>query len=261
MIVLFTFIVVLSVVTGCDYKDEGIEFNVAVSSSGFGTPINHDLEPTIVKSVEQLDQIRNSRYQVWWNSEMEEVNHFYLKELTEIYNDDFFKNNSLIIILFSTANSGGQLYVDRIIREEKQLKIYYDFLDGPLTAICSFVLIIEVKAEDVKDIVEFSFHLIEVLPVFCPELIIAVLTKEASLKAFNNNHMFDTSDFPEFEFSQVDNLFYQNANFTRILFLYFANPTYDLARHAVEILSLREDLQSVELNNFLVSRIDILAQF
>jgi hypothetical protein len=120
---------------------------------------------------------------------------------------------------------------------------------GPLTAIGYWTVVIEVAQADVNDITALETRNECNCPRFSFDLILVVLTPEATLAVYNKGKVYTPADFPEFKFSGVDNLFTMkptNPDFCRILFLYLAEPSEKNVLTAVDLIGRRPDVKVAE---------------
>ena len=132
-------------------KVQSIPFKVGAINNSLISRNNHNLF-TIVHSKEELDLVASERCYQYWTGTGELNNVYYLAEITEKYDDDFFAENALVLYLFGAVNSGGTIDIIRIQRHGNELTIITDFHMGMLTAISYWTVVIEVAQADVYGI-------------------------------------------------------------------------------------------------------------
>jgi len=79
---------------------------------------------------------------------------------------------------------------------------------------------------------------------FADDIVIVVLTEEASLSANSSGKIYKPEDFPELKLSHVDNAGIQPGQ-TRILTLYLQEPNHKTVLLYIEILGRSADIQDV----------------
>jgi len=136
-----------------DPVDEEVSIPFAVSgiSNTMGSTENHELF-TIVYSKEELDKAASQRYFQYWTDKGGPYNVYYLKGLTDKYNDDFFTENALVLYLFGAGNSGGKLSINQLTRNKDELTIVTNFHEGDLTAISYWTVVLDVTKADIDGI-------------------------------------------------------------------------------------------------------------
>jgi len=88
---------------------------------------------------------------------------------------------------------------------------------------------------------------------FAYDLILVVLTYEATFAAFRANKMYAPADFPEFNFSRVENFFTMRPTgpyFRRLLFLHLAEPSKENVLLAIRLVEQRADVESANPNYY-----------
>ena len=128
-----------------------ISFQVGAKDNSPISRLNHELF-TIVCSKEELDKFASERFYQYWTNDGGPYNVYYLKDLTEKYNEDFFNKNALILYLFGDGNTGGKFDITKIERNENILTIFSDFHSGDMTAISYWTVVIKVSKTDVNEI-------------------------------------------------------------------------------------------------------------
>ena len=145
LLILILAILICCIFTSCK-NDNSIEYNVAVLDHNPGTHDDWNLKQ-IVSSVKQLETI-NSKYD--------------LSKYTASYDDLFFEDKSLIMILFTHSHLGACISVNSI--EKIDTTLYINMVNKEkkygqyMTAIDFWICILEVNNEDIKevDVVELN---------------------------------------------------------------------------------------------------------
>lgn len=88
---------------------------------------------------------------------------------------------------------------------------------------------------------------------FTDDIIIVVLTAEATADAYANDKVYGLEDFPELNLSRVNDLDMQYENIhpvqKRILFLYLQEPSHERVLEYIEMLKSRADIESASPNH------------
>jgi hypothetical protein len=211
----------------------------------------HDIF-TIVRSRAELNNVVSQRYYQYTTDASgpnNPINVYYLGDDTEQYDDVFFAENALVLYLFTSPNRGGKIDITRVQRQGDELTIIKDFHGGSLTALGYWTVVIEVAQADVDGITALKTKNECNCPRFSFDMILVVLTPEATVAAYNAGKAYTPADFPEFEFSYVDNLFTTkptSPDFCRILFLYLAEPSDKNVLTAVDLIGRRPDVKVAE---------------
>jgi len=232
---------------------QSIPFQVGAISNSMSSRNNHNLF-TIVRSKEELDLAASERYHQYWTGTGGPYNVDYLAEITEKYDEDFFIENALVLYLFVAGNSGGKIDITRMQRQDNELTIITDFHMGALTAISYWTVVIEVAQTDVYGITVLESKNECDCSRFSFDLILVVLTHEATVAAYHANKTYTPADFPEFNFSKVENLFTMmptGPQFKRLLFLYLSEPSKENVLRSIELIGQRPDVESAEPNYIL----------
>lgn len=122
----------LLLLNGCTKE---INYSIGFVDSSTGHK-EHGLE-SFIKTFDEWSSIRNERH--------------YLVELDDKYDQQFFKNNSLIIYAFSRATDGGTTQIVKISKKRNQLTVDVDFTSGYMDVVSYGIIIIEVSKADVSN--------------------------------------------------------------------------------------------------------------
>ncbi|MDR0455173.1 MAG: hypothetical protein LBH20_00630 [Treponema sp.] len=234
--------------TDVDFSDnqgQPVPFQVgAIVNTRGSSKETHNLF-AIVRSKEELDRAASERYYQYWTDMGGPYNVYYLMENTEKYDEDFFAENALVLYLFESSYSGGRIDITQLQRQDDGLTIITDFHGGSLPAVSYWTVVIEAAQTDVYGITSLKTKNECDCPYFSFDLILVSLTPEATVAAYNAGKAYTPADFPEFNFSRVDNLFTMEPTgpfFKRILFLYLAEPGKENVLTAVELIGRRPDV-------------------
>ena len=238
-----------------DDEFQSIPFRVSASRNDMGLPPEgHDLF-TIVRSKEDLNRAAETRYHQIWTITGGPYTVYYLGEIAEKYDEDFFTENTLVLYLFGAVNFGGKTAITQMQRQGSELTIITDFHKGALNAASFWTVVIEVTPADVDGVTTLKSRNDCNCPRFTFNLVIVVLTHEATVAAYYGGKTYTPADFPEFNFSRVENLFTPeppiNPDMRRMLFLYLAEPSEENVLKAVELIGQRTDVSSAGLNYIL----------
>jgi len=231
----------------------GIPFQVGASRNHSSDTKGHALF-TIARSKEDLNRAAETRYHQYWTNDGGPYNVYYLADITEQYDDEFFAENALVLYLFGASNTGGGIKINQIQRQDDTLTLITDFHEGMMTALSYWTVVIEVAQADVYGVTALENKNECVCPPPPVRMISVVLTNDATVAAYYANKTYTPVDFPEFNFSRVENLFTMQPTgpqFRRILFLYLAEPidrtNQDLLQ-AVNRIGQRTDVFFAELD-------------
>lgn len=138
-LILVTIVIVLCICCfGCE-NNNSIWYEVKTLKSDFGSKDDWDLK-CVISSVEQIESIKEN-YEIG-------------DELND-YNDDFFKEKSLILYLFGSPHGGDNVCVDSIQVDDKIITITMLYKEkrgvNYLDALTYWVCVIEVNSKDVVD--------------------------------------------------------------------------------------------------------------
>ena len=230
--------------------DQSIPFRVGAINNSISSRNNHALF-TIIRSKEELNHVASERFFQFWTGTGGPYNVYYLADLTETYDDEYFAQNALVLYLFVAANAGGRFDINGVQRQDNKLYIITDFHMGMATAISYWTIALEVAQADVYGVTEIENINECICPVPPVRMVSVVLTNEATVAAYHANKTYTPADFPEYSFSRVENLFTMTPtgpHFKRILFLHLADPVdrndEDFLR-AIEHIRQRDDVESV----------------
>jgi len=251
-------------------KSSSIPFKVGVTNNSYGSRNGHELL-TVVRSRKELDTAASTRFYQYGTGKGELLNAYYLAELTEKYNEDFFEENALVLFLFISGSGGGSIEIYGMQKQDNELTIMTDYHPGMLAVISYWTVVIETAQADVSDINSIEIKNECICPPPPVTMVSVILTHEATVEAFVNQYAYTPKDFPELELSIVQNLFdycpgwspiHETAEerkqcndpshipevYNRILFLYLANPAdrndENLIK-AVQLIKQRKDVEAV----------------
>jgi len=239
---------------GCSNEPEAtdIPFTVSAAENHMSSTTGHKLL-RIVRSVDELNSVASTRYHQYWTSDGGPFNVYYLAELTQQYDANYFKENALVLYLFGAGNAGGVFDIKQMERKGKELTMSFEFVQGAATAISYWTIVVEVSKSDVQGVTTLKTnHLPFTGETFTDDLIIIVLTEQVSKE--NWNREYTPADFPEFNFSLIENLlspFPWQTGHKRILFLHLAEPSHTNVLLAVELIRQRPDVFSAEVNSIM----------
>lgn len=232
--------------------EQSISFQVGAIDNSMGSREDHELL-TIARSKDELNEAASTRYYQYWTDNGGPYNVYYLAELTEKYDEEFFAENALVLYLFDAANAGGTVAINELQKQGTKLIISTDFHMGMWEALSYWTVVIEVAQTDVFDVTKIDI----INECKCPpplvNIVFVVLTHEATVSAYITNKTYTPIDFPEYDFSMVENLFIMEPtgpHFKRILFLYLAEPIEKDNENllaAIELIGQRSDVESAEL--------------
>jgi len=230
---------------------QDIPFKISAIVNSMGSRKSHNLF-TIVRSKEELNQAASERFFQIWTDTGGLYNVYYLADLTEKYDDEYFTDNALILYLFEAAYTGGRFEINKIQREGSKLTAITDFHMGMAAAISYWTIVLEAAQSAVYGVTALE----NVNECICPpppvRMISVVLTYEATVAAYHADKTYTPADFPEYNFSTVENLFTMKPtgpHFKRILFLYLAEPVDSNDENflrAVELIRQRNDIEFIE---------------
>jgi len=131
-----------------DMEIKHIPFQIGAINTSMSSRQNHNTF-TIVRSKEELNDITSGRYYQYWAGEGGPFNVFYLKDLTEKYDSDYFVNNALILYLFTSGSGGVEINVTDVQKHGSKLTIITDITWGMLTVITYSTVVLEVEKADI----------------------------------------------------------------------------------------------------------------
>ena len=141
-----------------DNNEKSVPFIVSVQDKNYSEVSNHDVTK-IVNSLEELEQLCEERYYKIYRDNGHSLTdydekHYYLRSITSKYGEAYFKDNALLLYLF-TENEGGKFTrIDGLSKKEKMLFLNIaDFIsqeESDMMTHWSFV--IELKKTDIYDV-------------------------------------------------------------------------------------------------------------
>jgi hypothetical protein len=165
-----------------------------------------------------------------------------------VLNRDFSSEYALLVLFFTTSNQGNWMRVRHIYIKDGVLTLVYDFHDGMLTAIGSAGVALKIAQSDLEGVERIERERRCNCPPSKTEMIYAILTSEATYEAYNEGKLHTPEDFPEWNFSGVENLFTMRPNspsFRRILYLHLETPVFHNELNflnAVRLIGQRADI-------------------